>query len=183
MTKTTLLAAITAKYLAVGTPQLQDSINGVNWYIVNVCGAGLAADGSPIASRSNLSFYVYHETLGDEAAYYYQQPLQNGCDALSTSSTGGQAYFNLFSSAPLRQRVLGAQIKAATAYIQAGVVNQNLHWAQDFAKSTGKYTDAFMMALSNNTAIRAAGNAVLDADLETALLSYLPTIATIFGIA
>jgi hypothetical protein len=183
--KADLIAALSAKYLDVGTPALQASgpstPPNTNWYIVNVTSAGLAGDGSPIAYAQNVAFYVYKEgDVNNEAAYYSQTPLQNGCDTLVAASTN-QSYYNLYNSGALHSRAFGAMVKAGTGYL-GGTVNQNYHWAQDFLKTPDKYVISMMIALSSNAAIRTAGNAVTDAALDTAVTNYIPIIATAHGI-
>ena len=186
MNKATFLSNLTTLYKDVGSavlnPSGPTSPPNTNWYVVTVLEAGTAADSSPIATEKNVYFYVYGEGTGSETAYSFQVPQANSCDPLSTSATGGQSYYNLYSSPSLRNRVIGAMIKSAVYFVNGGTVNQSFHWGQDYIKDPSKYLDAMMCELSSNGAIRAAGNATLDADLEYAIGTYIPTVATAFGI-
>ena len=71
MTKAQLLAQLSAKYLIVLTPEVQQAeFNGVTWYRVSFFETGKYSDDSrPTGLWNSVNFYVYHEGQGDEAAY------------------------------------------------------------------------------------------------------------------
>ena len=70
MTKAELLADLNTKYDAVDTPalEIEESPTGYNQYTVKVWDIA-----NTTLISFNVDFYVYHEGLGDEAAYYLEE--------------------------------------------------------------------------------------------------------------
>jgi hypothetical protein len=188
-TKAQLLADLAAMYVTVGTPYNPNEegvVDGVIKYMVNVneCGASETNE-KPTGYRKNIVFYVYHEGLGDEKAWYERSEPVNTSNTTVASSTPSlfYAYSRVYSSVELRQRVLGWIIKAAITELGTPTSVLKTNWAKDVLKcSPTKYLDAFMCYISESEDVRTSGNAVADTDL--AWLGYMVNaVATAFGIS
>lgn len=174
-------------YIGIGTPENPGSegeVNGVTKYIVNVNEVGFSeASKKPTGYRKNVTFYVWHEGQSDERAWFEKSEPKNTSDMDVTAYGETYAsYSKIYFSIELKYRVLGTLIKVAKDYVTAQTPAQSYHWAQEFVKDPAYFMDAFMCSLAANSNIRAAGNAITDAELYTRCDSAMPDIATAFGI-
>jgi hypothetical protein len=188
--KQDLLDDLATMYIGIGTPENpggEGTINGVIKYLVNVNELGKSEPNKkPTGYRKNVIFYVYHEGLGDEIAWYERvEPVNTSDGDVSTASTSAYSYDKIFTSTELRKRTNGFILKAIVSIINEdpGTTDHvlRLKWAYDCMKAPVKYLDAFMVTLANNTTVRSQGNAVIDGDMEWIINSEIIIVGTAFG--
>jgi hypothetical protein len=128
MTKTAILAEITAFYTDVGTPTLIDTVGNSNYYIINVFETGLSAKNKkPTGSRKNIHFYVYKEGVGgQEAAYYDRDELSNDSNTDITGDNSLYAINKIYVSTVMRSRVQAAVAKAAQDVLNEAMPSSNM---------------------------------------------------------
>lgn len=190
LTKAQLISELASMYLTIGTPENPGSegpVNGVTKYLVNVVEVGKSQQSQkPTAYRKNMVFYVYHEGLGDESAYYERlEPTNDVNKDVAAPAPGLLNYYAIFNSDVLRQKVLGAIIKAANAIINEdpGTADHSIRfkWANSVLLNPNAYNDAFMIESACNVNVQIAGANALDGDLEWIVNSQIKTIAIAAG--
>jgi hypothetical protein len=174
MTKVQLLTALANapfNYIGIGTPVNPNSegpINGITKYIVSVFETGKSQQNQqPTGYRKNVVFYVYNESLGDEAAYFEQiEPVNTSNTDPSFSSSSYANIAKLYRTTSLQDRVMAAIMT------QCSVVFQELPSTTDHAnrmllvaltnKDIKNVTMKFMTAIALNATIQTSGNTVAD---------------------
>jgi len=189
-TKAQLLADLAAMYVGVGDPEKADAndpTNGVTKYTVNVVEYGLSeASIKPTAYRKNVTFYVYHEGQGDEkAGYERMEPVNSSNTNVSSEPIGSLYAFNkVYSSAELRQRILGWIVKTSIIIMAEApeVANHavRIAWARDAIKDPSKYVNPFMCYVAASEDVQGNGNASTDNDL-TWINYMLLNVAAAYG--
>lgn len=183
MTKTQLLAQLTAKYPVVRTPEvMQAATDGVTTCRVSFFETGKTPGEKPSALWNSVQFYVYHEGLGDEAAYYLREAdspeAQN-----SLVSAGTLADVNrVFYSPVMRGLVRGALLVSAQAirWEAPGTPNhtQRAKLAAAMICNTENYIGMFSCFVSLDAGIQASGGSVTDVQIQNVVNAHLDWAAT-----
>ena len=100
MTKAQLIAALAVapfNYIGIGTPEnpnAEGPINGITKYVINVFETGKSEPSQqPTGYRKNITFYVYNEGLGGEAAYFERTEPENTSN--TDPSFSSSSYYNI----------------------------------------------------------------------------------------
>jgi hypothetical protein len=165
-TKAQLLADLATIYKVVADPVQQgDETFGVRKYIVNILEVGKSeANIKPTGFRRNITFYVYHEGLGDESAYYERVEPDN---ISNTNVVAIPATFlsisALYDSITLQKRVRTAVQTQCSIVFQESTTSVTSLTIGTGSKSltcgTGKsYSVGQQMSISNNGTNYMTGN-------------------------
>jgi hypothetical protein len=184
MTKAQLLAQLSGKYLVVDTPVVQQTAYlGVIWYRVSFFETGKYSDDSrPTGLWNSIDFYVYHESLGDEAAYYLRQPEVPEANQSLVVTSSLDNINKIYQSGTLRARVQGAML-VTSFNIRNESVDYTNHaqrakLASDMSNFLQDYIGYFMAFISQDAAVQAAGGAVSDSTLQNLVDSNIDWMAT-----
>jgi hypothetical protein len=163
MTKAELLADIAAKSGGeILDTELVETIGDVNRYITNVFTTGQDSDGGPIAQKRNISWYVYDESGGSEAAFYGDRNWKNP-EAKNVTGSTLTAIESIYRNQELRTRVTGVICKGIRS--NGGAV------ASAWAAGSGGVLDLFMAWVASNATIQSNGGSASDSDLEYVVLT------------
>lgn len=177
MTKAQLLAALAAapfSYIGIGTPENPNGegvVNGITKYIVNVFEVGKSqTTKQPTGYRKNVTFYVYHEGLGDEAAYFELiEPVNASNTDTSVASASYANMANIYNSKALQDRVTGALITyCVTVFMEdPGTTNHanRMLLVAMVNKDLRSVVMRFMTALAYNSTVQTQGNDVTDSTI------------------
>jgi len=184
MTKAALLAQLSGKYLVVSTPEVQQvATDGVTWYRVSFFEVGKDSDESrPTGLWNSVGFYVYHEGLGDEAAYYMRtvETPEANHSLVITSTLDNIA--KLYASGPLRSRAKGAMLKASydirNETVDTTNHSQRSKLSSDLANSLDDYIGYFMALICQDATIQSTGGAVADSVIQNLVNSNIDWLAT-----
>lgn len=184
MTKAQLLAQLAAKYLVVRTPEvMQVDTDGVIWYRVNFFETGKYSDDSrPTGLWNSVQFYVYHETLGDEAAYYQRTPETPEANQSLIVTSSLENVSKLYYAGPLKNRVKGAMLVASfnIRNESAGTTyhSQRAQLATDMANELDSYIGYFMAFISQDATVQSTGGAIADSNLQALVDGNIDWLAT-----
>jgi len=192
MNKTAFIAYLESKYKAVSSVETLSTdgavvfSNGkaVRWYTRLVFEAAKSAQSQvDIAVKRTISYYVYDEGGAEENVSIYQSEPVPGVNLpdVATTVNDSYAYANIFNCGKLRDRVLGFIIKAVTLIYWEGPVTDHairLKLMNAAMHDPLSLLNDFMVMLTNDAALRTAGNGISEVDLETKVNSWLTPIAT-----
>jgi len=181
--KADIITDLNAMYVGVGTPAQpiigrdadgnpipEGEINGVKKYIVNVNEVGKSQQNQkPTGYRKNITFYVYHEGLPDEYAWYERiEPTNDSNTDVTISSSSYQAIAKLYNSTSLRERVLAAigmqcssvfqESVSSTSSLTIGTGSKSLTVSTGYPAGTVQYNVGIQVSITNNGSNSMTGN-------------------------
>jgi len=184
MKKNDLLADLNVLYKAItppnGNPELVETVGLVKRYLFYFLEIGKGrSDGTPVAYKRFIPFYVWNEGAADEAAYYEQQPPTNSVDqSFSAVNAATPTLFEIvaaFNSVQLRQKVLAALLNAAFSIFWEALATPNhairMKWAVNTQSAPAKSLDQAMSVLALDASIL-SGNPT-DAQVQGVINGYI----------
>ena len=172
MNKTQLLADLLTVYKAIGTAVDQGTqCSGIHQYNIPVFEIGLSeANKKPTGQQKTISFFVYNEGLGDEAAYYQKtEPVNTVNKDVTIGTSSYAAIAKLYNSVELQARVLSAVITQCSVVFQESPSTTNHANRMKLVSAANVDLDnivkRFMSAIALNAVVQAAGTAVADSVL------------------
>lgn len=172
MDKASLLSELSVKYKSVGTPTLNDSALDTNWYTIPVFEVGNSESNiKPIGHRKNIFFYVWHEGLGDESAYYKQlEPTVDVNSDITAPSADLLEVSKIYASATLRNRTRAACLKAAVDIMnELDTVTDHakrLKWSGDVLKSPETVVNMMSVFIALDPTVQAGGTSISDSVIQ-----------------
>ena len=168
-------------YSNVGNIDAETEEN-IKWYDFVVFQKGTSEkEKVPTANQTKVPFYVVNEGEVDEAAYLFRFDKENDVDK-DISGTNISSMGNIYNSASLRQRMIGALLKAAINIINEdeGTTNHSkrLKWAVSIvnAADLAPFVNVMMGVLAQNATVQTKGNATTDSDIEYVVNSEIANV-------